>query len=157
MTGVQTCALPILIFLNPECPVANHYAPEMNRLLAKSGDALLFFGVHSDPSVTREQAAAHAREFGLRFPVVLDPDQVLAEAAGARWTPEVAVMTADGRVLYRGRIDDRYSETGKRRDEPRRRDMELVIDALRSGDRVDVPHTKVFGCPIPKRRDTKKS
>lgn len=146
-----------LIFLNPECPVANHYAPEMNRLQSKCGEELLFFGVHSDPSVTREQAAAHVREFSLRFPVVLDADQRLAEAAGARLTPEVVVMTPDRRVLYRGRIDDRYSENGKRRDEPRRRDLELVIDALRSGARVDVPNTKAFGCPIPKRRDLKKS
>lgn len=145
----------VLIFLNPECPVANHYAPEINRLQSKGGDELLFFGVHSDPSVTREQAVVHAKEYRLQLPVVLDPEQRLAEVSGVWITPEVAVITPDGRIVYRGRIDDRYSENGKRRDEPRRRDLELVIDAIRSGASGEVPSTKAYGCPIPKKRDRK--
>ena len=51
-------------------------------------------------------------------------------------------------MLYRGRIDDRYSPDGKRRNEPRTRDLEDALDAVAAGRKPAVSETPVFGCPL---------
>ena len=140
----------VLLFINTECPVSNHYSPEYTRL-AKIYEArgAAFFGVHPDPDVTSAQAAAHAKEYGLRFTILLDPEQKLAKAVAARVTPETFVLSPTGKILYRGRIDDRYSESGKRRDEPTRRDLVEALEAVLAGKTPIVAETKAFGCPLP--------
>src|SRR5262249_33648150 len=109
----------VLFFLGTECPVSNGYAPEMARLAKAFGTgAAPFLGVPAAPDVTADAATRHATEYGLPFPVLLDPDHLLARPAGVRVVPEAVVLSPAGKVLYRGRIDDRYAPDGKRRDEP---------------------------------------
>ena len=48
------------VFVSTECPVSNGYIKTLNELhakLGKSGKGAEFFGVVSDPTVTRTQAA----------------------------------------------------------------------------------------------------
>jgi hypothetical protein len=52
-------------------------------------------------------------------------------------------------VLYRGRIDDRVADFGKRRVEPTRRDLRLALDAILAGKPVPARRTKAVGCYIP--------
>ena len=78
-------------------------------------------------------------------------DQTLADETGVQTTPEVVLLTKN-ELVYRGRIDDRYSLGGKRRDEPRTRDLQNAIDAVLAGKLPAVRETKPFGCPLPKRR-----
>jgi peroxiredoxin len=146
----------VLFFLGTECPVANGYAPEMARLAKTYGaKGVAFLGVHTDPDVTAEAAGRHAAEYGLPFAVLLDPDQVLARAAGVRVVPEAVVLSPAGKVLYRGRIDDRYAPDGKRRDEPRTRDVETALEAVLAGKAPAVAETRAYGCPLPAPREGK--
>ena len=62
-------------------------------------------------------------------------------------TPEVAVMNGT-RVLYRGRIDDRYVEFGKDRLTPTRHDLEDALDAVIAGKNVTQRETRAVGCII---------
>jgi hypothetical protein len=48
-------------------------------------------------------------------------------------TPEVAVVGPGGALLYRGRIDDLWSDYGKRRQEPTTRDLRAALDAALAG------------------------
>jgi peroxiredoxin len=140
----------VLLFLATECPVSNSYSPECQRLAkAFCVRGVLVWGVYSDPDVTAETAARHGQDYSLTFPRLLDPAQTLAKAAGVRVTPEAVVLTPDGRVKYRGRIDDRYTEDGKRRDEPRVRDLVNAVDAVLDGKEPNPYQTKAFGCPLP--------
>jgi thiol-disulfide isomerase/thioredoxin len=143
----------VVFFLNTDCPVSNGYAPEMARLAkAYGGKDVLFWGVHCDPDVSADDAARHARDYRLDFPIRLDPEQRLARLTGARVTPEAALLTPDGKVLYHGRIDDRYTPEGKRRDEARTHDLEAALDAVLAGKPVAQAETKAFGCPLPRRK-----
>jgi peroxiredoxin len=140
----------VLFFLGTECPVSNGYAPEMARLAKAYGrEGVAVWGVHPDPDVTPEAALRHAREYALDFPIFLDPRQTLTRQAGVRVTPEAAVLSPSGVVLYRGRIDDRYSLSGKRRREPSTRDLEDALRAALAGHAVAVPRTRAYGCPLP--------
>src|SRR5207244_3481903 len=120
----------VLFFLIPDCPISNAYAPEIRRICAAyEKKDIAFFIVHADPDVSAEQARAHAKEYGLTCPVLRDPAHVLVKKTGVATAPEVAVVV-DGKVAYRGRIDDWYVDFGKRRAEPTRRDLREALDAI---------------------------
>jgi peroxiredoxin len=140
----------VLFFMGTECPVSNLYAPQI-ELMAKSYAArgVAFYGVQPDPEVTPADAAKHAAEYHLSFPILMDPTQRLARQAGVEVVPEAVVVTPAGEVLYRGRIDDRYALDGKRRDEPRVKDLHNALEAALAGKAPPVRQTRAFGCPLP--------
>jgi hypothetical protein len=140
----------VLVFIAPECPISNAYAPEIERLAGTYGPrGVSFYLVHADPDVTPEQARAHAAEFGFRSRVLLDPNHELVRLTGATVTPEAAVLTTTGDVVYRGRIDDRYLALGKKRFRATTRDLADALDAQVQGKEVAVARTKAVGCLIP--------
>lgn len=144
----------VLFFLGAECPVSNGYSPEMRRISQEyASRGVVCYGLHVDATITAEEAARHAKEYGLPFVILLDPRQMVAGMAGARVTPDVVVARADGTIVYRGRIDDRYSVQGKRRDNPTTHELVDALEAVLAGKEPAVRETKAFGCPLPKLRD----
>jgi peroxiredoxin len=141
----------VLFVLWPDCPASNGYAPEMARLAGEFGPkGVAFYGVHPDPDLTPEQAARHAKDHGLPFPILLDPAQKLSRAVGATRVPTAAVLSPDGTVRYLGRIDDRYVAVGRKRAEPTRRDTAEAVTEVLAGKTPAVPRTDVFGCQLPR-------
>lgn len=143
----------VLFVLNTECPVSNFYAPEYGRLAqAFAGKGVLFYGIHPDPDLSAAAAAQHAAEYRLPFPVLLDPTQVVTRQTGVERVPSAVVLSPAGRILYRGRIDDRYTAEGVRREVPSTRDLENALRAVTEGKLPSVTETKAFGCPLPEPR-----
>jgi len=140
----------VLFFLGTECPVSNGYAPEMSRLANRFGkQRVLFWGIHADPDVTAADAERHAREYKLSFPVLLDPLHQLARPTGVRVVPEAILLGKGGKVRYGGRIDDKYTEDGRRREEVRTKDLEQALVAVLAGKEIARAQTRAFGCPLP--------
>lgn len=145
----------VLFFIGIDCPVSNGYAPQMQQLATTYAQrGVAFYGVHCDDALTAADAARHATEYGLAFTVLLDPAQVLARASGARVTPEAVVLSPEGNVLYQGRIDDRYTIDGKRRDAPTVLDLENALSSVLAGEAPKVRQTKAFGCPLPRPKQS---
>lgn len=139
-----------LIFIGIDCPIANSYAPEINRIVEDyTSQGVAFYLVHVDPSLSIDDATQHAASYGYRCPVLIDAEHRLAKAVGATVTPEAAVIGNNQRLLYLGRIDDRYIDFGKKRFEPSQRDLRAALDATLAGRRVPNPTTKAIGCYIP--------
>jgi len=140
----------VLAFIGSECPISNAYAPELARIAAEySPRGVRFFAVESDPAATSDSARGHARAYALPFPVLLDPKQSLARQTGATRTLEAVVLAPGGRVVYRGRVDDRILDFGKVRPRAVRRDLRLALDEELAGVPVSVPETRAIGCAIP--------
>lgn len=140
-----------MVFLMQDCPIANGYAPELNRLYEdyrERGVQMLLVNV--DPQITLDLAREHVREYQLAAPLVLDPDHEWVRETGATRTPEVAVFSPQRELLYRGRIDDRYVDFGKRRPEATTHDLRDALDAILAGRPVLQPRTEPIGCDIPK-------
>jgi hypothetical protein len=146
----------VLFFVMHECPVANGYAPEIRRIASEySVQGVRCFVVYVESDLTPEQARQHARDYGYKSGVLLDPQHLLVKAVGATISPEAAVLSSAGELLYRGRIDDRVADFGKRRPEPTRRDLRLTLDAILAGKPVPARLTKAIGCYIPEDQPTK--
>ncbi len=139
----------VLFFVTTDCPLSNGYAPEMNRIeQAYAPRGVLFFAVQGDTTIPDEEVRRHAREYGYRFPALLDPRQVLARHTGATVTPEAVVLSADGAVLYLGRIDNKVEDFGKTRIQATEFDLRDSLDAILAGRPVPHPRTRALGCAI---------
>lgn len=146
----------VLFFVMHECPVANGYAPEIARIMSEySAKSMRSFVVYVENDLTPAKAREHARDYGFKSGAVLDPKHQLVKAAGATMSPEAAVLSTAGEVLYRGRIDDRVADFGKRRVEPTRRDLRLALDAILAGKPVSARLTRAVGCYIPEDHSSK--
>src|SRR6185295_11731850 len=101
-----------------------------------------------DPTVPAADVIKYATEWRYTFPLLLDPRQVLVEHAGATITPQVAVLSPEGRLLYLGRIDNRVEDFGKSRPKATVPDLRNALDAVLAGKPVPAERTKTIGCSI---------
>jgi hypothetical protein len=139
-----------LVFLVPDCPISNSYAPEINRLHADyASRGVRIFLIQVDPELSIKEACEHARQYQLQPPVVLDKRHVWVRKIGATMTPQAAVLSPAGTLLYLGRIDNRYVGLGKRREQVTVHDLRDALDAVLAGRSVSQPSTEAIGCPIP--------
>jgi hypothetical protein len=85
-------------------------------------------------------------EYGYTFGALRDPGHELVKLARARVTPEAAVFSSSGQLLYHGRIDDQYVDFGKFKRQASRHDLEDALRAVVAGKPVPVPETRAVGC-----------
>lgn len=139
-----------LVFITPDCPIANFYQPTLRKLGDEFADrGLPMFMVHSDPEVTAGAAQRHVAKFEIIAPVILDHDQSIARRVDAKVTPEAIIVDRAGKILYRGRIDNFYEALGRKRRAATEHDFRDALAAVADGQPVANPVTKALGCHIP--------
>jgi thiol-disulfide isomerase/thioredoxin len=142
----------VLLFVSTDCPLSNGYVPELNRIeRAYAPRGIAFYAVQGDATVADQEVRRHVKEFGYEFAYLLDPQESLAAHTGATTTPEAAVLSPRGELLYRGRIDNRLQDFGKQRVQVTEFDLRDALDAILAGKPVPHPRTKALGCAITKR------
>ncbi|MFO0948719.1 MAG: redoxin domain-containing protein [Planctomycetota bacterium] len=133
--------------------------------LAKSQDAekVVFVGINSNVQDNITKVKHFARSHGIEFPMLMDVDQKLADQWEVKRVPEVIVLGTDGKLRYRGRVDDQHGfqvgPEGKRAayhlPEPRRADLKLALEEILAGKEVSVAATEAPGCLIGRARSAK--
>ena len=79
--------------------------------------------------------------------VLLDPDGVAGRAYGAKTTPHMFVIDAEGRLVYKGAIDDRPSADPA--DVPGAKNyVRQALDSVLAGKPVAAPSTPPYGCGV---------
>ena len=139
----------VCIFTRTDCPVSNSYAPEVRRLYERfSPREVKFFLVYLDPDESPQMIQKHLNEYSYPFAGLRDPKHELVKLAGAKITPEAAVFDAGGKLLYCGRIDDRYVDFGKARLAPTVKDLEKALEAILAGKPAPAAGGPAVGCFI---------
>jgi thiol-disulfide isomerase/thioredoxin len=136
----------VLIFVRTDCPISNRYAPELIRLYKEFSARAVFYLVYADPANTAGVIHQHMADYGYTFGALRDPGHELVKLAKARVTPEAAVFSASGQLLYHGRIDNRYVDFGKSMPQPTRRDLEEALRSVLAGKPAQVASTPAIGC-----------
>jgi thiol-disulfide isomerase/thioredoxin len=140
----------VIFFTTTECPLSNGYIPEMNPMQKEYGARnVVFFAVEVDTSIADRDVRKHAKDFAIAYPVLIDKQQSLVRLTGATATPEVAVLSNKGAVLYLGRIDNRVEDFDQHRNVVTELDLRNALDAVLAGRTVPHATTKVVGCAIP--------
>jgi hypothetical protein len=140
----------VFLFTSTDCPISNRYAPEVRRIADAFGSkGVAFRLVYPSPSEDARAIREHMTAYSYAgiADAVRDPKLALVKFAGATVTPEAVVVVA-GKVVYRGRIDDRYVDLGRERPAPTRRDLFDALTAILDGKPVPLAKTQAVGCFI---------
>ena len=142
----------VLYFVTVDCPVANSYVPEMNRLHdAYAARGVAFYAVEADPSVAADTVAKYGRDYRYTFPVLLDPTQILVRHADATITPQTAILTPEGKLVYLGPVDNRVEDFGKQRPRATESYVREVLDAVLAGKPAPFASHHSVGCSITRK------
>ena len=147
-SGQENC-VSVFTFVRTDCPIANRYAPELQRLQEQYAPrGVEWTLVYPDPDETAEMIQAHCEEFGFQCRALRDPEHQLVRLTQATVAPEVAVFNTQRQLVYCGRIDDRFVDFGQTRPEPTVHDLVDALEATLSGRAVARARTKAVGCLI---------
>lgn len=141
---------PVLVitFLGTECPLVKLYGPrlqEMAQEFEKQGVGFVGINANSQDSMT--EIAAFARRHEIKFPMLKDLGNHVADQMGAVRTPEAFVLDSKRIIRYWGRVDDQYG-VGYVRNAPEQHDLKNAIEELLAGKKVSNPVNTAVGCFI---------
>jgi hypothetical protein len=140
----------VFLFTSTDCPISNRFAPEVRRLASTfASQGVVFRLVYPNPSDDAKSIREHMAAFAYEgeAEAFRDPAHALVKFVGATITPEVAVVVGQ-RVVYRGRIDDRFVDLGLERPTPTKHDLADALAAVVAGKPVVQPTTQAVGCFI---------
>ncbi len=137
-----------MIFLLRDCPIANQYMPEINRIQHHySSKGVAFTLVFEDPDATQQALSAFQKSFKFEGAMQIDPKHTMARIYRADVSPTAVVHDAS-HVFYVGRIDDTYASISKRRTVSQSHDLRNALDAVLGGKKVKTARTTAVGCRL---------
>jgi thioredoxin-related protein len=91
---------------------------------------------------------AYSKQQAYDFPYVVDTNSKLADAYGASHTPEIFLVNNEGRIVYKGAIDDNPADAGK----VKREFLKEAINDVVGNTPILVKETRGIGCSIKRIR-----
>lgn len=140
--------LAVLVFVRTDCPISNRYAPLLKQLNDTYAAKAKFWLVYPDKKTTSQEIAEHLRQFHYSISPLRDPAHSLVKLASATITPEAAVFDAEGRLLYHGRIDNRYEDPGRSRTAATTHELQSVLEAATNSKPSPLASAPAIGCYI---------
>jgi len=137
----------VLEWINPECPyVQRHYGASTMTRLEQSfpDDKVVWLAVDSSHFVRPEDSQAWREQHSMAYPVLQDPEGTVGRLYGARTTPHMYVIDAEGTLRYSGAIDD----DPRGRSEAPTNHVERAVRALMNGEQVPVQTSEPYGCTV---------
>jgi mono/diheme cytochrome c family protein/peroxiredoxin len=142
----------VVFFSSNECPVALAYEQDLAAQAASlETRGVKLVAVSSGYADTRDAINRHRVNAKLPYPLYQDTGARLAIALDAKRTSEVALLGADGRVVYQGRIDDRVTPA-IRRASATTRELAAAVDNFLAGQAIAVARTQAAGCVLSRPR-----
>jgi peroxiredoxin len=144
----------LVIFTCNHCP----WVKAWETRIAEIGNAWQAKGIgviainSNDPAAYPEDAfeemQKRAKDRGMRYPYVVDATSEVARAFGASHTPEIFLFGKDGKLAYKGAVDDNAKEPEKVKEHF----LADALEAVAAGKAPPMPETKALGCSIKYRK-----
>lgn len=134
----------VFVFWATQCPCVRRYQARVEALAQAYGPrGVAFVGVDSNADDTLEDIARVAQGRGVTLPIWQDAGGRLAKAWGARSTPTVVLVDDQGRVRFKGWLDNERL--------PGEPDREAWLEAALEGTLSGTAHASAsptWGCAI---------
>lgn len=141
----------VLEWFNPGCPfVKKHHQHNktMKNLAEKYKDQVVWLAINSSAEGKQGYGAElnqkFKKEWEITYPILLDSDGAIGRAYGAKTTPHMYVINAEGVLVYAGAIDD--DSSAKKAGETNY--VADAIEAVIAGGQPEVKQTKSYGCSV---------
>jgi peroxiredoxin len=141
----------LVVFLCNHCPFVKHVLPHFVELTGEyQRRGVATVGISSNdvshyPDDSPEKMAELSKAVGFPFPYLYDESQEVARAYGAACTPDFYLFDREGRLVYRGQMDDSRPGNGR---PVTGADLRSAIDAVLDGSPVSDDQKPSIGCNI---------
>jgi len=134
----------VIIFIATKCPVSNAYNDRMEKVFEDyKAKGINVIGINANSTEPSAEVKSHAAEKGLKFTILKDDGNKIADRLGANRTPEVYLLDAKGKLAYHGRIDD-----AQKVESVSSNDLRNALDELIAGKAITKTGGAAFGCTI---------
>lgn len=140
----------LVAFTCNHCPYAQAIWPRLIRL-AEHARALGVHTVGINPNIhpdypedAPERMKEKIREWGIRFPYLVDEQQEVAREFQAQCTPDLYLFDSSRRLVYHGRLDDNWKEEKQ----VKRQELKEAIENLAAGKAISSKQNPSMGCSI---------
>ncbi|HET9177315.1 MAG TPA: thioredoxin family protein [Terriglobia bacterium] len=141
----------LVVFLCNHCPFVKHVLPQFVELAREyQGREVGIVGISSNdvsayPDDSPEKMAQLSSTMDFPFPYLYDEAQQVAKSYGAACTPDFYLFDRDGRLVYRGQMDDSRPSNGR---PVTGADLRAAMDAVLGGRKVSDNQKPSIGCNI---------
>src|ERR1043166_773123 len=134
----------VIIFVATKCPVSNAYNERMQKVYEDyQAKGINVIGINANSTEPAAEVKSHAAEKGLKFTILKDEGNKIADRLGATRTPEVYLLDAKGKLAYHGRIDN-----AQKPESITSNDLREALDQMIEGKAVTKTEGAAFGCSI---------
>ena len=144
----QKGQVSVWIFISPECPMCQNYAPTLKSLGEAFGQKVQFIGIIPGTAYTRKEIESYREAYSIGFSLVVDSTFKTSNQLKATVTPEVFVVNELGQLVYSGAVDNWLYDLGKKRKAPTEHFLKDALEATVAGRKVVKPRTTAKGCLI---------
>lgn len=141
----------LIMFICQHCPFVKHIKQELANIGRDYSQqplgivAISANDVENYPDDSPTKLKQMAQELNLNFPICYDESQSVSKSYTAACTPDFFLFDAEGKLAYRGQLDDSRPSsdipvTGK--------DLRAAIDALLQDKQIDIEQKPSIGCNI---------
>ncbi|WP_377476935.1 MAG: thioredoxin family protein [Microcoleus anatoxicus] len=139
-----------VVFMCNHCPYVKLYLDRLKELQADfQNEDFTLIGINANdanqyPEDSFENMKVFAANNQLNFPYIRDVAQDVAESFGASKTPEVFLLDRDGRLRYKGLIDDNADDAAA----VQVAYLRSAIAQLLKDESVEPSSTEAIGCSV---------
>jgi peroxiredoxin len=140
--------LVVLEWTNPDCPfVQAHYEKHtMTDLAAKyKPQGIAWLAINSSHDVTNSFDKQWATQQNISYPILNDAAGSIGHAYGATNTPDMFIISKDGKLIYKGAIDN---DRDQDRTSGKINYVDQALSETLAGKPVSVPVTTPYGCTV---------
>ena len=143
----------LVMFSCNTCPVVKKYQDRTTAIIQEAkqhGVGVIIINSNEDNRISEDSYAAmqqYAKTQQYKdVPYVVDVNSEVADAFGAKRTPESFLFNAEGKLVYHGAIDDNQDATLANRNH-----LAVALAEVAGGKPVSVKTTRSVGCAIKRK------
>jgi len=143
----------LVMFSCNTCPVVKRYQArtlEVCKYASANNIGVILLNSNEaarDDGDSYNDMKEYAKQQHYNFNYVVDNNSAMADAFGAKRTPEVFLFNKEEKLVYHGAIDDNANGP----DEVTRRHAIIAIDEMVAGKEIAVKETRSVGCSIKRK------
>lgn len=144
----------VLEWFNPECPFvkyAHGEGPLKTMAAEQTGSGIVWLAINSGAPGKQghgvDKNKKGAADFGMSHPILLDEEGTVGKTYGAKTTPHIFIVDAEGKLVFRGGVDN--APMGEVKDGG---DLENYVTTalaeLAAGKPVAEADVRSYGCSV---------
>ena len=133
----------VIIFISTKCPYGKYYESRIQKMVQEYGNkGMSFLMVNANSAESIDKMKDQAKY--LNSPYLLDVSKELTNFLGAKKSPETFLLKGNGKVYYKGAIDDNPQVAS----DVRVNYLREAIDGLLEGKPSASSNNRPIGCII---------